>query len=64
MKWNNTKKLYYITISFPTSPGNWDLLGDLLSHLPWLISSVQHADANVALANYREFKRKVPNQVC
>ena len=34
-----------------------------MSHLHWLIASVQHGDANTALANYREFKKKVPEQV-
>ena len=43
--------------------GNWELLGDLLSHLSWLIASVQHGDANIALANYRRFKNNVSEQV-
>ena len=42
---------------------NWELVGDLLSHLNWLIANVQHGDANIALANYRRFKNNVSEQV-
>ena len=50
-------------VTFCRFLGNWELVGDLLSHLHWLIASVQHGDANVALANYRRFKKNVSEQV-
>ena len=47
----------------PTPPGNYELLGDLLSKLHWIISCAQYGDANILLANYRDHKAKVPQQV-
>ena len=43
--------------------GNFELLGDLMTQLKWLISSVIHGDANLLLAHYRDYKTKVPQNV-
>ncbi len=39
------------------------MLGNLLSQLKWLISVVVYGDANLLLAQYRDYKSKVPQNV-
>ena len=43
--------------------GNYDLLGDLLSQLSWLISTAKSGNAISMLADYRLYKSKIPEQV-
>ena len=45
------------------SAGNYELLGDLLSQLPWLISTAKSGNAMSMLAVYRCYKAKIPEQV-
>ena len=59
----NSQRLEYYIIPRLSFSGNSDLLGDLMSSLRWLVSSVQYGDANTVLANYREYKCKVSEQV-
>ena len=42
---------------------DFTLLGDLLSQLKWLIANVCYGDANLLLAQYRDYKSKVPQTV-
>lgn len=44
-------------------PGDYELLGSLLSQLRWLVSNVVYGDANVLLAHYKDYKCKVPQNV-
>ena len=41
--------------------GRFDLLGELLSSLRWIVSSVQHANANTLLAYYKDLAEEVLN---
>ena len=43
--------------------GNYELLGDLLSQLSWLISTARSGNAISMLADYRLHKSKIPEQV-
>ena len=42
---------------------NFELLGNLLTQLSWLLSNVVYGDANGLLAHYKDNKRKVPQNV-
>ena len=43
--------------------GNYELLGDLLSQLSWLISTAKNGYAISMLADYRLYKSIIPEQV-
>ena len=45
------------------SAENFELLGNLLTQLSWLLSNVVYGDANGLLAHYKDNKRKVPQNV-
>ena len=55
--------IYQKLMSHLAAAGNYELLGDLMTQLRWLISIVQHGDANTYLADYRHYKDKIPEQV-
>ena len=42
---------------------NFDVLGELLSNLKWLLSTVEFGAANALLACYRDYRNKVPERV-
>ena len=42
---------------------NFDVLGELLSNLKWLLSTVELGAANTLLACYRDYRNKVPERV-
>jgi len=55
--------VYTKLLSHLVAAGNYELLGDLMTQLTWLMSVVQYGDANTYLAEYRHYKGLIPKQV-
>ena len=53
--------MYILFVSCCT--GNYELLGDLLSQLSWLLSTARSGNAISMLADYRRYKSNIPEQV-
>ena len=51
----------WVRAHFPS--GNFDVLGELLSNLKWLLSTVEFGAANALLACYRDYRNQVPERV-
>ena len=62
-KLEDDRYVYQKLMGHLAAAGNYELLGDLMTQLRWLMSVIQYGDANTYLANYRHFKDKVPEQV-
>ena len=62
-KLTDDKYIHQKLLGHLAAAGNYELLGDLMTQLRWLISIVQHGDANTYLADYRHYKDKIPDQV-
>ena len=46
-----------------TFTGDFELLGELLSDLKWLLSTVEYGAANSLLACYRDYRNQVHERV-
>ena len=42
---------------------NFEVLGELLSNLNWLLTTVEFGAANALLACYRDYRNQVPERV-
>jgi apoptotic protease-activating factor len=54
--------VYQKLLGHISAAGNYELLGDLLSQLSWLISTARSGNAISMLADYRLHKSKIPEQ--
>ena len=55
--------IHTCTMSCTFLPENFELLGELLSNLKWLLSTVEYGAANALLACYRDYRNQVPEGV-
>ncbi len=62
-KLQDDKYVFQKLMTHLASAGYYELLGNLMTHLRWLMAIVQYGDANTYLANYRYYRTKLPTQV-
>ncbi len=62
-KLEDDKYVFQRFMTHLAAAGYYELLGDLMTQLRWLMSMVQYGDANTYLANYRHYRSTIPEQV-